>query len=996
LAAFQPDTTLVYGDMDVVAPDGSRAASTYWTTRRNNYTDLASLIFANTVTGAASVFRVSLLADVLPFPPRIGDAYHDHWIACVALTRGALGYVDAPLQAYRQHAGNVLGHHVPPPHRMLPTVAEARRALGRAGLGRRLMAELWRRREVYVHDVVRLIVLAKTLRLRLGAATTVAKRAVLDRVAGLEAAPLGLVRESVVAVLEKRPTLGAEWHCLRGTLAARALDVHYRRNRQRLFDERVVRHEITGGGGMTGVTAGVDLIEQKLAPLRVRVEPAAPMRVNLIAPAIDFAHLFAGYVGKLQLALRLTDSGHRVRIVIVDPCDHDAAAWRRDIARYPGLEDLFDRVEVLYAADRERPVEMSPADAFVATTWWTAHIADRAAHAVGRRPFVYLIQEFEPMTFPMGSLHALADASYTFPHRALFSTGFLHDYFRNQRVGVHADVPWGGPKSALTFENAIASFDVTTERLARSRPHRLLVYARPEQHAARNMFELGILALRAAVADGALSPAEWLIDGIGAGRAFEPVSLGRGVRLALLPRVSLAEYYQLLPRYDAGLSLMLTPHPSLVPLEMAAAGLVTVTNTYANKTAAALGCAVGEPGGRRSHGRGNQCRDSRGGAADAGSRSAGRRRVRPVEPGLADQLRRRAPPPHGRVVDRLTTPMRVAMDLTCLKAPMGGYERYASRLLEALVALPGSHRMVAFTERGYGPRLVPAGAELHAVATLPRFLLKVFLQDQTYWPWLMRRARVDVVHTPIFAGMVAAPRPYVLTLHDLIPLQTPEAVSRTAAAYWQLVLPLAVRRADAIITGSDFTRAGDPRAFRNRARARRHRSAWRRAALRARGRCHVAGGGSRSSSAAGALSPLRRHREPTQEPRPLGPSVRCCWPTGIAATPTSSSPAARMEERGPRGRYRIEPWPPASAISASCRMTTCRRCTTLARAGGESVGTRGVRPPALEALACGHPPRLRRSHELSRVVGDAALLVDPDDESAVQRALAAVLAVVPR
>jgi hypothetical protein len=33
---------------------------------------------------------------------------------------------------------------------------------------------------------------------------------------------------------------------------------------------------------------------------------------------------------------------------------------------------------------------------------------------------------------------------------------------------------------------------------------------------------------------------------------------------------------------------MLTPHPSLVPLEMASAGLWTVTNTYANKTMDAL------------------------------------------------------------------------------------------------------------------------------------------------------------------------------------------------------------------------------------------------------------------------------------------------------------------------------------------------------------------------------------------------------------------------
>ena len=58
--------------------------------------------------------------------------------------------------------------------------------------------------------------------------------------------------------------------------------------------------------------------------------------------------------------------------------------------------------------------------------------------------------------------------------------------------------------------------------------------------------------------------------------------------MQMLPRVSLAEYQRLLPGYDVGLGLMLTPHPSLVPLEMAAAGLVAVTNTYANKTAEAL------------------------------------------------------------------------------------------------------------------------------------------------------------------------------------------------------------------------------------------------------------------------------------------------------------------------------------------------------------------------------------------------------------------------
>jgi glycosyltransferase involved in cell wall biosynthesis len=73
-------------------------------------------------------------------------------------------------------------------------------------------------------------------------------------------------------------------------------------------------------------------------------------------------------------------------------------------------------------------------------------------------------------------------------------------------------------------------------------------------------------------------------------------------------------------------------------------------------------------------------------------------------------------------------------------------------------------------------------------------------------PRVLRAAGVDVVHTPMFAGLARAPRPYVLTLHDLIPLEQPEALSRSAAWYWRRILPRAVRRADRIITDSEYSR----------------------------------------------------------------------------------------------------------------------------------------------------------------------------------------------
>src|SRR5262249_40928204 len=61
LAAFDVETTLVYSDMNIVDAEGKQLANTYWTNRSNNYTNLASLFLANTITGAAAMFRRTLL-----------------------------------------------------------------------------------------------------------------------------------------------------------------------------------------------------------------------------------------------------------------------------------------------------------------------------------------------------------------------------------------------------------------------------------------------------------------------------------------------------------------------------------------------------------------------------------------------------------------------------------------------------------------------------------------------------------------------------------------------------------------------------------------------------------------------------------------------------------------------------------------------------------------------------------------------------------------------
>jgi hypothetical protein len=199
-----------------------------------------------------------------------------------------------------------------------------------------------------------------------------------------------------------------------------------------------------------------------------------------------------------------------------------------------------------------------------------------------------LIQEFEPFTFPMGFYAALADQSYTFPHYGVFSTELLRDYFRRHELGVFAEGREAGEHHSVAFANTITDVGrIDVQDLAGRSPKKLLFYARPEPHAARNMFELGIAAL-ARAAQAGLFARGWELYGIGTVGSARTIPLGNGVAMRLLPRQTQETYREVLRGHDLGLALMYTPHPSLVPIEMASAGMWTVTNTFANKSETTL------------------------------------------------------------------------------------------------------------------------------------------------------------------------------------------------------------------------------------------------------------------------------------------------------------------------------------------------------------------------------------------------------------------------
>jgi hypothetical protein len=323
-------------------------------------------------------------------------------------------------------------------------------------------------------------------------------------------------------------------------------------------------------------------LSQKIDPLEIETDPKAPRRVNILIPTIDLKVLFGGYIGKLNLAKRFIDCGYNVRILIVDECDFVPSTTHGTLPSSSPLAADFAKIEFQYCYDRNNRVLMNPEDRVVATTWWTAHVANAAVKNLSHPVFIYFIQEYEPFTFPMGTLSALANQSYRFNHFPLFSSTFLREYFEINRLGVYGAPTDGTKPDTAVFENAIAAFSVDRETLVKRPYKRLLFYARPEPHASRNMFEMGVLALNDAITKGVFDDS-W--EFWAAGTATGELPLAKGKSLKMIGKLDLDAYQKTLPRFDLGMSLMYTPHPSLVPIEMAAAGLVVVTTTCMNKTA---------------------------------------------------------------------------------------------------------------------------------------------------------------------------------------------------------------------------------------------------------------------------------------------------------------------------------------------------------------------------------------------------------------------------
>lgn len=280
-----------------------------------------------------------------------------------------------------------------------------------------------------------------------------------------------------------------------------------------------------------------DLTTPKIRPLWP-LQCGQPMTINWVTtpPAPGSG----GHTTMFRIVRHLQNRGHRCRMFTYDVFGNDTA-YCRSLVRtlfpwFAGpVEDVRDG--------------MPPAHAVVATSWPTAYPAYNDSCA-GKR--FYLVQDFEPWFYPVGSHGAFAENTYRMGFYGITAGKYL------------------ARKLAAEFGMDADSFDFGCDtehyrRLKGSRRDGVVFYAKPG--APRRAFELGIMALE--LFSRRHPEIEIHFYGSGGNRApFKFTDHG-----VLRP----SELNKIYNRCFAGLSLSMT-NVSLVPHEMLSAGCIPVVN----------------------------------------------------------------------------------------------------------------------------------------------------------------------------------------------------------------------------------------------------------------------------------------------------------------------------------------------------------------------------------------------------------------------------------
>ena len=335
----------------------------------------------------------------------------------------------------------------------------------------------------------------------------------------------------------------------------------------------------------------------------------------------------------------------------------------------------------------------------------------------------------------------------------------------------------------------------------------------------------------------------------------------------------------------------------------------------------------------------------------------------------------------------MTQSLRIGFDGTPLLGHRSGVGYYTSRLLSALVQDNPDWEYLLYSNRPLGPLEPPLSQVQQVARYFPR---SRWVWMQTILPRTIRQSQPHLCHFTNALAPLRQPRPYILTVHDASLFVYGQYHPWARHLTIRLTLPIAVRRAAAVIAVSEHARQELLRVLQAPA-----------------GKIHVV-----HEAAPNGLQPLvsptaraaLRHKYHlpdeyllyvgTLEPRKnLSRLIRALKQVRAAGH------RHRLVLVGPQGwmmqNFRKE----IAAEDMTDAVQFLGYVPTADLPGLYSLATLFVFPslyegfglPPLEAMACGTPVVSSNRSSLAEICGDAAHLVNPEDTPQIAQALCELL-----
>lgn len=310
-----------------------------------------------------------------------------------------------------------------------------------------------------------------------------------------------------------------------------------------------------------------------LMPHPIKDTKSKKNRLNIVIPSLRKSNVFGGINTALNFFDSLITATHFDGRIIINEKESFDKNLTIDTSKY---EKKGIKIQFL---NDDTNIPISKNDYFIFTTWKSAFVFNKVVDWQEKtylKDFysIYLIQDYEPGFVAWSTEFALAESTYKINTEriiAVFNSKELYDYFKFNNYKFFKEY-FFRPNLNLNLKKYLLNLEKLPKR-----EKIIIVYGRP--NAPRNAFELLKESLNQWSSNYAKA-SEWKILSIGAPNTN--IKLKNNI-LECKGKLTLKEYSNLMTKAYAGISLMISPHPSYPPLEMSTYGVKTITNDFMNK-----------------------------------------------------------------------------------------------------------------------------------------------------------------------------------------------------------------------------------------------------------------------------------------------------------------------------------------------------------------------------------------------------------------------------